>query len=77
MLAVVVLALALYAGSNAGAESPPARYTVSSGETLWGITTEHYPASEDPRPRIEEIREANDLEGYEIQPGMTLKLPAG
>ncbi len=70
-----VLSFAIYAGGNAGAESPPVHHTVEPGETLWGITTGHYPPSEDPRPLIEEIRESNGLEGYDIQPGMDLELP--
>jgi hypothetical protein len=31
---------------------------------------------EDPRPKVEAIREANDLSGYEIYPGMSLKVPS-
>ena len=70
-----VLAFAIYAGGNAGAESPPLHHTVEPGETLWEITVEHYPPSEDPRPLIEEIRENNGLAGYDVQPGMDLELP--
>ena len=76
LLVTAILAFALYAGSNAGAESPPIYHTVSSGETLWEITVEHYPPSEDPRPIIEEIREMNSLAEYRIHSGMTLELPA-
>lgn len=76
LLVVGMLALALYAGSNAGAEAPPIYHTVASGETLWEITTNYYPPSEDPRPIIEEIRETNSLAGYRIHPGMRLDLPS-
>lgn len=75
-----ILTSVLYAGvivgGNAGAEPPPVYHTVEPGETLWGITAEHYPPSEDPRPIIEEIRDENGLDGYEIRPGMSLELPA-
>ena len=69
-----ILASALYAGSNAGAEAPPIYYTVEPGDTLWEITVEHYPPSEDPRPIIEDIRETNDISGYQVHPGMRLEL---
>lgn len=71
---MAILAFALYSVSRAGAEAPPVHHTVEPGETLWEITVEHYPPSEDPRPIIEEIREANSLTGYRIHPGMRLEL---
>ena len=79
LVATVVLAAlfgALHAESGASAEAPPVRHTVVAGETLWLIASEHYPPSEDPRVAIEEIRSANGLEGYRIQPGTRLELPA-
>jgi LysM repeat protein len=69
------LAVAVYTGSGAGAETQPAHYTVAPGDTLWGIAIEHTAPWEDPRPKVEAIREANDLSGYEIYPGMSLELP--
>ncbi|CAN5619548.1 hypothetical protein BH24ACT22_BH24ACT22_19930 [soil metagenome] len=75
LLVVAILAFALYAGGNAGAESPTIHHTVDPGETLWEITVEYYPPSEDPRPLIEEIREINGLGDYDIQVGMALELP--
>ncbi len=71
-----VFAGALHAGSGASAESPPVPHIVVAGETLWSIAADHYPPSEDPRVAIEEIREANGLEGYRIHPGTSLELPA-
>ena len=68
-------AFALYAGTGADAGTQPVRYTVSPGDTLWGIAVSHTPPHEDPRPTIEAIREANDLSGATIQPGMSLKIP--
>lgn len=75
---VLVAALfgALHAGSGASAEAPPARHTVVAGETLWAIASEYYPPSEDTRVAVEEIRSANGLDGYRIQPGTRLELPA-
>lgn len=80
LLAAAALAFALYAGTvaggDAGAEPPPVYHTVEPGETLWEITAEHYPPSDDPRPIIEGIRAENSLDGYEIRPGMRLELSA-
>ena len=70
------LAVALYTGGGARAEAQPVDYTVAPGDTLWGIAIEHTSPWEDPRPKVEAIREANDLAGYEIYPGMSLELPS-
>jgi LysM repeat protein len=70
------LAVAVYAGGGAGAEPHPVHHTVAPGDTLWGIALEHTAIWEDPRPKVEAIREANDLTGYEIYPGMSLKVPS-
>lgn len=72
----MVATWALYTGARADAESPAAYYDVSAGDTLWSVTTAHYPPSEDPRPIVEEIREMNDLSGSKLYPGMRLKLPS-
>ncbi len=76
LFVVAALFAALCLGGGAGAESQPVHYTVAPGETLWGIAIEHTAVWEDPRPKVEAIREANDLSGYEIYPGMSLKLPS-
>ncbi len=68
-------AFALYSGTGADAGTQPVRYTVSSGDTLWGIAVSHTEPREDPRPILEAIREANGLSGSTIQPGMSLELP--
>ncbi len=72
---VAALAFALYAGSGAGAGPQTVRYTVAPGETLWEIAVENSLPGEDPRPKVEAIREANDLSGSKIFPGMTLEVP--
>ena len=76
LFVAAALAVAVYAGGVAGAESQTVRYTVAPGDTLWGIALEHTAIWEDPRPKVEAIREANDLSGYEIYPGMRLKVPS-
>ena len=75
LFVAAALAVALYTGGGAGAESQSIHYTVAPGDTLWGIAIEHTAPWEDPRPKVEAIREANDLSGYEIFPGMSLELP--
>ena len=70
-----VFVYALYAAAGADAGTEPVPYTVASGDTLWEIATEQSPPSEDPRAMIEAIRQENALEGYLIQPGMSLELP--
>ncbi len=75
LLVAGALAVAAYTGGRVGAEPQPAHYTVSPGDTVWGIAIEHTAPWEDPRPKVEAIREANDLSGYEIYPGMSLELP--
>jgi LysM repeat protein len=69
------LAVAVYTASGVGAEPQSASYTVAPGDTLWGIAIDHTAPWEDPRLKVEAIREANDLSGYEIYPGMSLELP--
>ena len=69
------LAVTMYTAGGVGAEPHP-RITPSRPGTRCGaIAIEHTPPWEDPRPRVEAIREANDLSGYEIYPGMSLELP--
>lgn len=74
-LMVALLAVGMIYARVGSADSLSAFYTVASGDTLWEITTEHYPPSEDPRVVIETIREENGLTGYGLQPGQRLKLP--
>ena len=76
LLIVAALIFSFYAVRGAGAEAPPAYHTVAPGETLWEIAIDYYPPSEDPRAKIEEIRDANGLDGYLIHPGTQLEVPA-
>lgn len=75
LLVLITLVLALYMVRGAGAESPPSYYTVAPGDTVWSIALDHYPPREDPRPWVEDIRDANDLAGFRIYPGQRLELP--
>ena len=75
-MVVAVGSLALHTGGGAGAESEPVRYTVAPGDTLWDIAVENTSAWEDPRATVEIIRQANELPGSTIRPGMRLEVPA-
>ncbi len=75
LFVVAALVFALYAGGGAGAESKTLAYTVTPGETLWEIAVKNTLPGEDPRLKVEAIREANDLSGSTIYPGMTLEVP--
>ncbi len=75
LLAASAVVYVLYASAGADAGTAPVSYTVTPGDTLWEVATEHYPASEDPRATIEAIRRENGLDGYGLRPGMHLELP--
>lgn len=75
VVAIAAFALFLHAAAGAGADPEPEMYSVKPNDTLWEVAVENYPASEDPRVKVEEIRAENDLDGYGIQPGQTLDLP--
>ncbi len=75
LLVMTAFILALYAVGGASAGSPPSYYTVAPGDTVWSIAVDHYPPQEDPRPRVVDIRDANDLTGYRVHPGQRLELP--
>ena len=70
-----MLVAALYAIRGADAGPSPNYYTVAPGDTVWSIAVAHYSPQEDPRPRVADIREANDLTNFQIHPGQRLKLP--
>ena len=65
----------LYANAGADAGTAPASYTVEYGDTLWEIATDHYPPSEDPRAKIEAIRNARWSARCLAKPGSIVSLP--
>lgn len=48
---------------------------VQPGDTLWSIASEHYP-EDDVRVRVDDIEQANGLDGPTIEVGQSLKLPS-
>lgn len=68
--------LSVYHVAGAGAKAEPSLYTVQPGDTIWSLASERASLAEDVRVGVEEIRDANDLSGYEIHSGQVLRLPA-
>ena len=79
-LAVVMVAgFAATSGANvAGSTSSEPSYSVvvvAPGETLWSVAAAY--ASGDVQGFINEIREINNLKGYDLQAGQKLRVPLG
>ena len=77
-LAVVMVAgFAATSGANtAGSTSAEPSYSivvVAPGETLWSVAAAY--ASGDVQGLINEIREVNNLKGYDLQAGQRLRVP--
>lgn len=51
-------------------------HVVTKGDTLWELARQ-YGASEDPRPYVQTLRDANNLASPQLFPGQELVLPAG
>ena len=49
--------------------------TVCTGDTLWNIAEEFYPAGTDIRQAVYSIEKANHMKGSVISAGQTLQLP--
>lgn len=79
MLVAVLVATLWAAGSALGGSEAPGepvrRHVVAEGETLWEIAREMVGPEGDPRPIIEEIRQANELEASLVFSGQVLRLP--
>jgi LysM repeat protein len=80
-LAVVMVA-GFAATSGANQEAPVASaapsysvVVVAPGETLWSVASAY--ASGDVQGFINEIREINNLKGYDLQAGQRLRVPLG
>jgi nucleoid-associated protein YgaU len=83
--AIAVAAVAVLGGMWAGpmarasgdAARPPAahRYVVRAGDTAWSIS-ERFSGSADPRPLMDAIVRANDLDPARLTPGRALLIPS-
>jgi LysM repeat protein len=73
VLLLLVLGGLRFASPSSGA-APAVRYTVQTGDTLWGIASERYGG--DPRGGVDAIRSANRLDDASIRPGEVLLLPS-
>lgn len=76
-VAAGVVALASFGLALAVHGSPPAASTtvvVQPGDTLWSIANARYPG-DDVRARVDDIEQANGLQGPVIRVGQTLQLP--
>ena len=71
--AVAVVAVGLAAAVH-GDTQPATTIIVQPGDTLWSIAAERYPA-DDVRVRVQDIEQANGLQGPRIEVGQSLKLP--
>jgi LysM repeat protein len=85
-IVVLSLAVVMVAGfaatSGANQEGPkasaPATYSVvvvAPGETLWSVAAAY--ATGDVQGFINEIREINNLKGYDLQAGQKIRVPLG
>ena len=72
---MAAVSCAVYVGGTASAEPTYSSYTVAPGDTLWSVATARYAPSEDPRQKIREIQDINELDTPKIYPGMSLELP--
>ena len=71
---LVGASLGLAVAAHGGTEPSYTTVVVQPGDTLWSIASEHYPA-DDVRVRVDDIEQANGLQGPAIQVGQTLRLP--
>jgi len=72
--AVGLLGAGFALGAHGGAPAPSTTVTVQPGDTLWSIAAAHYPG-DDVRVRVQDIEQANGLNGPTIEAGQTLRLP--
>lgn len=72
--AVSAAAVGFAMAAHGSSPQPETTVVVQPGDTLWSIASEHYPA-DDVRVRVEDIEQANGLQGPVIEVGQTLVLP--
>jgi LysM repeat protein len=73
---VLVAGFASRSGANQVASSSAPTFTtvvVAPGETLWSVAAAY--ASGDVRGMVSDIREANNLKGFDLQAGQKLRVP--
>ena len=71
LLVLILLARAAYGGTSVAGQ----HVLVQPGQTLWSIAGERYPG-DDVRTRVDQIIDANHLQGGQVYAGETLILPA-
>ncbi len=82
LVATIGLVGAAWAGpvaravSDDPAPASAARYVVREGDSLWSIAERLSPGS-DPRPLVDAIQLANDVDPGTLIPGRTLLVPVG
>ena len=80
ILVIVLVAgfLAGFLAGRAGAGDRPSRparaYVVQAGDTVWDLAVQLAGATADPRPYVDFLVRANDIEDGRILPGQVLTL---
>lgn len=81
LLAAVLLTLVVVAqgasGRTEAGGGAGAVHVVEAGDTLWDIALAVVGEEGDPRPLVQDIRDANDMATSALEPGMRLVIPAG
>jgi nucleoid-associated protein YgaU len=72
---VCLFSLGFALAARGGAEPGYTTVVVQPGDSLWSIASEHYP-DDDVRVRVDDIEQANGLDGPTIEVGRTLRLPS-
>ena len=83
VLSLAVVMVAGFAATSGANQEAPVKSAASSysvvvvapGETLWSVAAAY--ASGDVQGLINEIREVNNLKGYDLQAGQRLRVPLG
>lgn len=71
---VALTSLGLALAVQGGGPGRSTTVVVQPGDTLWSIASQRYPG-DDVRARVQDIEQANGLDGPTIEVGRTLTLP--